>query len=1120
VATAKKRVRPVVPLTDDPLWYKDAVIYELHVRAFTDSNGDGIGDFRGLTRRLDYLQDLGVTALWLLPFYPSPLRDDGYDIADYTSVNPIYGTLSDFRLFLRAAHRRGLRVITELVVNHTSDRHPWFQRARTAPPGSPERDFYVWSDTPDRYREARIIFKDFEPSNWAWDPVARTYYWHRFFAHQPDLNYDNPEVHKAIFRALDFWLDMGIDGLRLDAVPYLYEREGTNCENLPETHQFLRALRRHVEERYPNRMLLAEANQWPEDSAAYFGDGDECHMAFHFPVMPRLFMSIRMEDRFPIIDILRQTPAIPATSQWALFLRNHDELTLEMVTDEDRDYMYRMYAQDPQARINLGIRRRLAPLLENHRGKIELMNGLLLSLPGTPVLYYGDEIGMGDNIYLGDRNGVRTPMQWSPARNAGFSKGNPQRLYLPTIIDPAYHFEHVNVEAQQNNPHSLLWWMKRLIGLRKRHQAFSRGTFEFLAPRNHRALAFIRRYQGESVLVVANLSRFAQYVELDLSKFKGATPVEMLGRTPFPPVSDLPYVLTLGPYAFYWFLLESPGSATLASPRVRIEPAPIEVQESWEEVLSGPGRAALEELLPGYLRNCQWFCGARRQTEAAMVLETIPIPYDSTVAHVALVQVEYTEGDSETYLLPLAFAAGAACAQIERQMPHAIVARMRVRAGPADAPQGAAGVIFDPTGEPTFSLALLEAIGRKRRFRRADGEIVGTAYSTFRRLKPAGARRALSLWPPEQSNTSIQFDDAYILKMFRRVEEGVNPELEVGRFLGEKTSFRHVAPVAGALEYRRSWGQTMTLGVLEVFVANEGDAWRYTQDMLMGFFDRVLPGQARLEDVPAPPRQFYEVEEVPQRVQELIGPYVEAVRLLGRRTAELHLALASGRDDPSFAPEPFTAFDHRSLYQSLRAQALQAFEGLRKRLGGLPDEVRRDAERVLALEERLLAFLRRIFEHKITALKIRYHGNYHLGQLLYTGKDYVVVDFDGDVSRPLSDRRRKRLALADVANMLRSFHYAAFLALRKGDIRTEDVPALVPWARYWYSWISTVFLKAYREAVSGHDLLPTSNDDWRILLDYSLLKRMVGELQYELDAHPDRATIPLRGILHVLDPSA
>ncbi|PIW64846.1 MAG: maltose alpha-D-glucosyltransferase, partial [Candidatus Omnitrophica bacterium CG12_big_fil_rev_8_21_14_0_65_50_5] len=521
-------------MDDEVLWYKDAVIYQMHVRSFFDSDGDGIGDFKGAAEKLAYLQDLGVTAVWILPFYPSPLKDDGYDIAEYMDVNPSYGTLQDFKIFLKEAHNRGIRVITELVINHTSVDHPWFQRSRRAAPGSSHRNFYVWSDTTEKYQDTRIIFKDFETSNWAWDPVAQAYYWHRFYSHQPDLNFDNPDVQKALFQVLDFWLAMGVDGMRLDAVPYLFEREGTNCENLPETHAFLKKLRAHVDKKFKGRMILAEANQWPEDAVAYFGEGDECQMAFHFPIMPRLFMSIHMEDRYPIVDILKQTPDIPENCQWALFLRNHDELTLEMVTDEERDYMYRVYANDPQARINLGIRRRLAPLLGNHRRKIELMNGLLFSLPGTPIIYYGDELGMGDNIYLGDRNGVRTPMQWSADRNAGFSHTNPQRLFLPISMDPGYHYENINVETQQNNPHSLLWWMKRLVSLQRKHQAFGRGSIEFLQPENKRVLVFIRKFESETILVVANLSRFVQYAELDLSAYKSMMPVEMFGRIEFP----------------------------------------------------------------------------------------------------------------------------------------------------------------------------------------------------------------------------------------------------------------------------------------------------------------------------------------------------------------------------------------------------------------------------------------------------------------------------------------------------------------------------------------------------------------------------------------------------------
>ena len=638
----RKRSPASRPTERTPQWYKDAVLYQLHVRAFYDSDADGIGDFTGLTEKLDYVQDVGVTAIWLLPFYPSPLRDDGYDIADYKNIHPNYGTLQDFKAFLREAHARGLHVITELVINHTSDQHPWFQRARRAKPGDPAREFYVWSDDPEKYREARIIFKDFEHSNWAWDPAAHAYYWHRFYSHQPDLNFDNPAVHDAVLDAMDFWLEMGVDGLRLDAVPYLYEREGTNCENLPETHAFLKQLRRHVDERFEDRMLLAEANQWPEDAVAYFGDGDECHMAFHFPVMPRMFMAVRMEDRFPVIDILTQTPAIPETAQWAVFLRNHDELTLEMVTDEERDYMYRVYAQDPQARINLGIRRRLAPLLGNHRRSIELLNGLLLSLPGTPTLYYGDEIGMGDNIYLGDRNGVRTPMQWSADRNAGFSRANPQRLFLPITIDPEYHYEAVNAESQRHNPHSLFWWMKRIIALRKRYRAFGRGAIEFLYPENRKVLVFLRRFEEEEILVVANLSRFVQYVELDLSAFDGWIPVELFGRTPFPPIGKLPYFVTLGPHAIFWFALERPRAIEAVAAEAPV-PA-LRVSGDVSQLFENRGRASLEGILPAFLQMRRWFGGKARGIKGAQILDAVPFPATDPIARLTLVASSTARG--------------------------------------------------------------------------------------------------------------------------------------------------------------------------------------------------------------------------------------------------------------------------------------------------------------------------------------------------------------------------------------------------------------------------------------------------------------------------------------------
>jgi maltose alpha-D-glucosyltransferase/alpha-amylase len=910
------RKRDGFPLSEDALWYKDAIIYELHVRAFADSDGDGVGDFKGLIGKLDYLQDLGVTAIWLLPFCPSPLRDDGYDIADYTGVHATYGSLRDFKVFLREAHRRGLRVITELVLNHTSDQHPWFQRARRSKQGSRWRNFYVWSDTWDRYKEVRIIFKDFESSNWSWDPMAKAYYWHRFYSHQPDLNYNSPSVRRAVLQAMDFWLELGVDGLRLDAVPYLYEREGTNCENLAETHAFLKEVRRHVDEKFKDRMLLAEANQWPEDAAAYFGDGDECHMAFHFPVMPRMFIAIRMEDRFPIIDMLEQTPVIPETCHWALFLRNHDELTLEMVTDEERDYMYRVYAHDPQMRINLGIRRRLAPLLGNHRRKIELMKSLLFSFPGTPVLYYGDEIGMGDNIYLGDRDGVRTPMQWSGDRNAGFSHANPQRLYLPIILDPEYHYEAVNVETQQNNPSSLLWWTKRLIALRKRFKAFGRGTLEFLHPENRKVLVFIRSYDNECILVIANLSRFVQCAELDLSAYKGMVPVELFGGTRFPPIGELSYFITLGPHTFYWFAIEpqSTDQKTIEITSLVSQLPLLNVAGTWEALLHGKAKADLEEILPKYLKMRRWFRGKARHFRSARVLEVIPMPNFSATAHITLVQVDYKEGDPEIYLLPITAAFGDHTDQILKEYPHAVIARFQLK----DRDEG--GVLFDALAEKNFHDVLLQAIARRRRLKGTKGELVAKQTKVFRSILDASeGPLESSLLKAEQSNTSVVFKDRFILKFFRCVEEGINPDLEIGRFLTEK-SFHHIPPVAGALEYRQEKSTPMTLGVLHGFISNQGDAWQYTQDILAHYFEYVLARRAELQDTSMPEMHLLDLveQDFDPLASEMIGTYLESARLLGQRTAELHIALASLPDHPDFAPEPFSTLYQRSLYQSMR----------------------------------------------------------------------------------------------------------------------------------------------------------------------------------------------------------
>jgi len=1105
-------------LEEDPFWYKDAIIYELHVRAFYDSNDDGIGDFAGLTEKLDYLQDLGITAVWLLPFYPSPMKDDGYDIEDYTNVNPSYGTLQDFKVFLREAHRRGIRVITELVMNHTSDQHAWFQRARRARPGSIARNFYVWNDSPEKYKEARIIFKDFESSNWTWDPVANAYYWHRFYHHQPDLNFDSPEVGKSLRAVVKFWMGMGVDGMRLDAVPYLFERDGTNCENLPETHQFLKQLRQHIDGHFRNRMLLAEANQWPEDAVAYFGNGDECHMAFHFPVMLRMFMAFRMEDRFPIIDILGQTPAIPENCQWALFLRNHDELTLEMVTDEERDYMYRAYAHDPQMRVNLGIRRRLASLLGKNWNEIELMNALLFSLPGTPVIYYGDEIGMGDNIYLGDRNSVRTPMQWSADRNAGFSRAGPHRLYLPIVIDPDSHYEAFNVEAQQNNPHSMLWWMKRLIALRKRYKAFGRGTLEFLYPDNHHVLAFIRRYQDEVILVIANLSRFVQYAGLDLSAFKGTSPVELFGRAEFPPIGDSSYFVTLGPHSFYWFALSTVGAVDDRSGSA--VPLQITVNGPWTNVFSGKGRLMLEAFLPSYLQTRRWFGGKARQIKATTFSEIVPIPWNSTESCFIEIQVEYTEEDPELYVVPLSFASGERADQIRESSSGAVLAQVTVRQKDGEK----SGVLYDAVLDKEFCKSLVEMIARRRHLRGSAGDFFASPTRVMREaLTTSIADLDVASTRLEQSNSSIVFSDQLILKLFRRVYRGVNPDLEVGYFLSERVSFPHAPLVAGRIEYRTKRGETAAVGLLHRYVPNEGDAWRHTLDALSQYFNRAVtkPVNDLYGELPAMAFvHLLQSTAIPEFAGELIGPFLENAKLLGQRTAELHTALASDRENPDFAPEPFSVLYQRSLYQSMRNHSGQMFLLLRRNLNALHGVVFNEALKVLDMQNEVINQFRAVLSRKITAKRTRIHGDFHLGQVLYTGKDYVIIDFEGEPAKPLTERRIKRSPIRDVAGMLRSFHYAAYTSLfghlGSAMVRPEDLAALEPWARLWNVWISSTFLNSYLDHAMPAGFLPTDREGLNILLNIYLLEKALYELGYELNNRPDWLRIPMIGILQLL----
>ncbi len=1091
-------------------WYRDAVIYELHVKCFRDSSGDGIGDFQGLQTKLDYLQELGVTAVWLLPFYRSPLKDDGYDISDYYDVHPDYGNLRDFRQFLRAAHKRGIRVITELVINHTSDRHRWFQRARRARPGSKWRDFYVWSDTPDKYKDARIIFKDFEHSNWSWDPQAQAYYWHRFYSHQPDLNFDSPSVRREILRVVDFWLNMGVDGLRLDAVPYLFERENTNCENLPETHAFLKELRAHVDKQFEGRMLLAEANQWPSDAAEYFGQGDECHMAFHFPVMPRLFMAVQMEDRFPIVDMLEQSMDIPTDCQWAMFLRNHDELTLEMVTDEERDYMYRAYARDPRARVHLGIRRRLAPLMENDRGKIELLNFLLFSLPGTPVLYYGDEIGMGDDYYLGDRNGVRTPMQWSSDRNAGFSSANPQQLYLPLVIDLQYHYMAVNVENQANNPSSLLWFMRRLIGTRNRFKAFGRGSMQFAASNNPHVLSFVRSYGDEHLLVVANLSRFCQSVLLDMRGYAGRVPEEVFGGSRFPMFGEQPYSLSLGPHNAYWFELheQKEEAMTLAGEQV----PRLALKTAWENVTDEAFRSGLSGILRPYMRKCRWFGGKNRVIRSTSIVDSITIGRGANCSHLLLVEAAYVGGRTEIYLMPVSFVRPGEAAEGVQLEPISVIGELALTDGE--------GTIYDGAYNAQLRGDLLEMILRKRSIKRGRSRLASARSIKLGRLLEGAERPQESrVLKGQQSNTSVVYDNSFFFKLYRRLEGGHNPEIDLSRCLTEYTDFANFPAYVGALEWQSKDSEPLSVGLLVKFMPNESDGWVYTLDAVGRYLTNAAAHKEELKEVCGLPMSILEfnADNMPELLADLISPvYIDMIKLLAQRTAEFHKALASLSRWPDTAPEPFSVLYQKSVYQSMRAMTSRVLSELESGLPNMAEETATEARKILDAKQEILGALRNITGRKINAMKIRIHGDYHLGQVLFTGKDFVIIDFEGEPARPLGERQLKRSPLRDIAGMIRSFHYAAHGALVLKPMHTPDMESLRQWADIWYYCVAGVFLNAYLDAVGNADFLPKERGDLEMLLAAFLLEKSIYEIGYELNNRPDWLPIPLRGVLQTL----
>jgi maltose alpha-D-glucosyltransferase / alpha-amylase len=1091
----------------DPLWYKDAIIYETHVKAFYDSNGDGIGDFPGLCEKLDYLQDLGITCLWLLPHFPSPLRDDGYDIADYNDVHPDYGTLDEFKTFLDAAHERNLRVIIELVINHTSDQHPWFQAARAAPAGSAAREIYVWSETDKKYSDARIIFTDTEKSNWTWDPVAKAYYWHRFFSHQPDLNFDNPDVLEHVLQAMRFWLDMGVDGLRLDAIPYLIERDGTNCENLPDTHTVIKRIRKEVDDRYRDRLLLAEANQWPTDVRPYFGEGDECHMAFHFPVMPRIFMALRMEDRHPITDIMAQTPPIPPSCQWGMFLRNHDELTLEMVTADERDYMYLAYSADPKMKINVGIRRRLAPLMENDRRRIELLSSLLFSFPGTPIIYYGDEIGMGDNIYLGDRNGVRTPMQWSPDRNAGFSRANPARLYSPVIMDPVYGYGAVNVEAQLNDPSSLLHWMRNMIGLRRLFKVFGRGTIEFLHPQNRKVLAYLRRYNDTQILCVANLSRFAQAVELDLSSIAGMKPVEMFGYTEFPTVGRTPYVLSLNPYGFFWFEIQKSGEAVVAP---AAEEAVTVSAISWRDLFeSGAGEILENKVLPDFLTAQRWFAGKGKSVDTVRIHDWTELQGTAIPSALTLLRVRYVDGSSETYFVPFCVVSAIQAEPVVPTMPGRAVCPLQWR--------GEQGLLYDGSVNDETWRALCEMIGSASSINSRRGELRALPAAPLGRLwQRDESKLNVKRSPGEQSNTSAFYGERLMLKLYRKVEPGVNPEFEMLRHLSENAGFDHSPLLAGAIEYVPFGREAQTVAILESAVDNQGTAWDWMIGELSRFYEHCGTGAETERSAMPGGRADAEQTALAAAFREAAGLSFEAVATLGRRTAELHLALAAGNNDPAFSPEPMTAADIALFLDALRADAERTFQLLRDNVARLPEDLATAAEELLGQQDRLLERLKPV-ELETAFSKIRVHGDYHLGQVLRVKNDYVIIDFEGEPGRSFSQRRAKTSALRDVAGMLRSFSYVTHAAqLNYTSRRTDQLNRVAACGKFWENEVSSLFIRLYYERAERAEFLPQDDAVRDKLLDLYLVEKVLYELRYEINNRPDWARIPLQAIASIM----
>ena len=1084
------------PVLDDPLWYKDAVIYQLHVKSFMDSNNDGIGDFRGLISRLDYIANLGVNTIWLLPFFPSPRKDDGYDIADYRGVSPDYGSMADFKEFVRLAHARGIRVIIELVINHTSDQHPWFKRARAAKPGSSARDFYVWSDNDQKFPETRIIFLDTEKSNWTFDQEANAYFWHRFYSHQPDLNFDNPQVLKEILSVMRFWLDTGVDGLRLDAIPYLIEREGTNNENLPETHVVLKKIRAALDAQYENRMLLAEANQWPEDTQLYFGDGDECHMAFHFPLMPRMYMAIAKEDRFSITDIMRQTPDIPENCQWAIFLRNHDELTLEMVTDEERDYLWNTYASDRRARINLGIRRRLAPLLQRDRRRIELMNGLLLSMPGTPVIYYGDEIGMGDNIHLGDRDGVRTPMQWSEDRNGGFSRADPSSVVLPPVMDPLYGYAAVNVEIQARDPHSLLNWMRRLLLLRRNHQAFGRGTLRFIYPRNRRILAYFRELGDKTILCVANLSRTPQAVDLDLSAYAGRVPVEITGPSPFPPIGTLNYLLTLPPYGFFWFDLQPATSAPdwhESPPDMLPEFQTFILRDTLEGLLSSAAaQSALRDILPEYLSRRRWFAAKNDIIRSARFAYCAPL---ASRRNVFLSEIDVGVGNrSERYLVPLGVTFDQDASPLLPQ--QLALARVRQKRN--------IGYLTDAFSLKDFVHALLDGVRSQSVLETNDGTIRFSATELAEAL-PDLSDASIQWLSAEQSNSSLIVGDAVMVKLIRRVVSGVHPEAEMTRYL-TKAGYENSAQMLGEVVRIDGNDVPHTLVILQASIRNQGDAWTWTLDTL----------KREIEEA-----EIIDVSAAGGLAKNPFDTLDEVAALIGKRLGELHLVLAKASDNVDFTPVQADQATVDKWANAVKGRVDSAFSALETARSSLSEESRSEIDGLKAQHEGLLQRIAELAEAGLGSLITRVHGDFHLGQVLVARNDVHIIDFEGEPLRSLDERRAKMTPLRDVAGLLRSFDYAA-ASIARNNSETPAIARPTPVHERRMALLQryrlqseTAFLQAYQKAVSVGNI--GIAEAFLPLLDLMLIEKVAYEIVYEAANRPDWLPIPLKGFADLVD---